>query len=87
MLYQTKEVSNAKYLETFQTLIFEIEQYGGAIGHDPGVIKAEIIEMDLTPESATDEQIETATKTAKEKYLTVTMITSKTPYTKLCEEL
>jgi hypothetical protein len=89
LLRQAKEMSNVKYLETFQTLLSVIEQYGGSIGRDPGMIKTEISEMNLPPENATNKPLETATKVAKEKYLAVTMITSadKSRYTKLCEEL
>jgi hypothetical protein len=89
LLHQAKGMSNVKYLENFKTLLSLIEQYGGAIGHDPGKIKTELSEMNLTPEIATDEQLETATKVAKEKYLAVTMVTTadKSRYTKLCEEL
>jgi hypothetical protein len=82
-------MSNAKYLETFQTLVSAIEQYGGAIRHDPGTIKTELSEMNLTPENATEEQIEITTKLVKDKYLAMTMITAayKSRYTKVCEEL
>jgi hypothetical protein len=53
------------------------------------VIKAELHDMDLMLESASDEQIQTATKMMKETYPTVTMITAadKTHYKKLREEL
>jgi hypothetical protein len=91
LLFQANEMTSAKYLETFQTLVSvieqcAIEQYGGKIGQDPVAKKNELEEVGLKLESATDEQIVSAMKIGKEKYLVLAMLaeSDNSRYGKLC---
>jgi hypothetical protein len=73
-LRQGKEMTNAKFMETFQTLASVIEYCGDGVGYDPGTIKAKLASSGLALESATTKQITTMTKSGKDKYLTVVML-------------
>jgi hypothetical protein len=86
---QNKEMTNAKFLEAFQTLVSVITECGGEIGHNPVGIMTALKEKGGGLTSATTKELEEAKATAKERYLTVAMISAcdKSRYSKLSEDL
>jgi hypothetical protein len=86
---QNKEMPNAKFLETFQTLTSVITECGGEIGHNPAGILTALKEKGGGPASATPDEIAVAKATAKERYLAVAMLSAadNSSYSKLNEDL
>jgi hypothetical protein len=80
---------NTKFLEIFKTIMSVIEEWGGNIGNYPGAIKTALKVKYINQKNATDSEMEVATKTVKERYLTVAMLSSdnKLRYGKLTEYL
>jgi hypothetical protein len=73
---QNREMTNAKFLETFQTLVSVITECGGEIGHNPrGIIRA-LKEKGGGLASATPKELDEAKATAKERYLAVAMLSA-----------
>jgi hypothetical protein len=89
LFHQGKEMPNTKFLEAFQNIMSVIEEYGGEIRYDPGAIKTTLEGKGIDPEDTNDNEMEVATKTVKERHLTVTMLSSvnKSRYEELTEEL
>jgi hypothetical protein len=48
-------MTNAKFLELFQTHISVVEQYGGEVSKDPGAIGTELKLTGVDPQQATSE--------------------------------
>jgi hypothetical protein len=71
---QGKEVPNAKFLETFQTLTSVITECGGEIGHNPAGVIAALKGKYGGLASATPTEITAAKATAKERYLAIAML-------------
>jgi hypothetical protein len=86
-LHQGKDITNAKFLETFQSLVSVIEQCVGVVGYDPGVIMANIIGSGLTLETETQKKIAEATKLGCDKYVAMLRASDTSRYGKLCEDL
>jgi hypothetical protein len=74
--YQTKDMSDAMFLENFQTLVSVVEDYGGTIGTDPKGAKAELIKEGIDVENASDASKRNAMETAKNRYLAISMLTA-----------
>jgi allophanate hydrolase subunit 1 len=74
--YQTKDMLNAMFLENFQTLVSVVEDYGGTIGTDPKGAKAELIKEGINVDNASDASTRKAMETAKNRYLTMAMLTA-----------
>jgi hypothetical protein len=74
LFHQNKEMTNAKFLKTFQTLISVITECGGEIGYNPRVILGALKEKGGGLASATQKELDEAKATAKECYLAVAMI-------------
>jgi hypothetical protein len=76
-LYQGRDSTNPQYPEKSQTCVSIVEQYGGNIGQDTGVAKAEMEAMGVKDFAAvpSDENLE-ATQVEKDKYLAVAFISS-----------
>jgi hypothetical protein len=73
---QNREMTNAKFLETFQTLVSVITECGGEIGHNPrGIIRA-LKEKGGGLASATPKELDETKATAKEGYLAVAMLSA-----------
>jgi hypothetical protein len=53
--YQKNDMSNALFLENFQTLISVIEEYGGEIGVDPSGAMKELVAEGTYVETASEE--------------------------------
>jgi hypothetical protein len=78
-LHQGKDITTTKFLETFQTLVSVIEQYGGVIGHDPGTIVAKIIASGLALETGTTKSNpirRESSRKARKAYTTMTQLTA-----------
>jgi hypothetical protein len=86
---QGKEMPNAKFLETFQTLTSVITECRGEIVHNPAGIIAALKEKGGGLTSATPMEITAAKATAKERYLDVAMLSTadNSRYIKRNEEL
>jgi hypothetical protein len=86
---QNKEMPNAKFLETFQTLTSVITECGGEIGHNPAGVLTALKEKGGGPESATPNEIAVAKATSKERYLAVAMLSAadNSRHSKLNEDL
>jgi hypothetical protein len=86
---QNKEMTNAKFIETFQTLVSVITECGGEFGHNPKGILTSLKEKGGGLASSTPEELDEAKATAKERYLAVVMLSAceKSRYNCLSEEL
>jgi hypothetical protein len=86
---QNKEMTNTKFLETFQTLVSVITECGGEIGHNPRGVLTELKEKGGGLASATPKELDEAKATTNERYLAVAMISAydNSRYIKLSEEL
>jgi hypothetical protein len=87
--YQTKDMSNAIFLENFQTLISVVEDYGGEIGVDPSGAKKELVAEGIDVENVSEESKCKAMAKAKNRYLAMTMLAAAdfTRYSCLLEDL
>jgi hypothetical protein len=65
--YQTKDMSNAMFLENFQTLVSVVGDYGGTIGTDPKGAKAELIKEGTDVDNTSDASKRKAMETAKKQ--------------------
>jgi hypothetical protein len=86
---QHREMTKAKFLETFQTLVSVITECGGEIGHHPRGILRALKEKGGGISSATPKEFDEAKATAKEGYLAVAMLSvcDASRYNKLSEEI
>jgi hypothetical protein len=85
---QTRDTTNAGFLEQFLTSVSVLEQYGGTIGKDEGAIEDGIVAAGYTaPASATER--ETSSNTMREKFLAMSFLyaVDKFRYGKLLDEL
>jgi hypothetical protein len=87
--YQTKDMSNAMFLENFQTLVTVVEDYGGTIGTDPKGAKAELIKEGINVDNASDASKRKAMETTMNRYLAMAMLTAAdvAQYSRLLEYL
>jgi hypothetical protein len=87
--YQTKDMSNAMFLENFQTLVSVVEDYGGTIGTGLKEAKAELIKEGIDVDNASDASKGKAMETAKNRYLAMAMLTAAdvARYSHLLEDL
>jgi hypothetical protein len=85
---QTRDTTNAGFLEQFLTSVEVLEQYGGTIGKDEGAIEDEIVAAGYTAPASVAER-ETASNTAREKFLAMSFLyaVDKFRYGKLLDEL
>jgi hypothetical protein len=88
-LRQGKDVDNVKYLEQFQTHVAIVEQFRGEVARDPVIMLRELALVGETHATATDEQILTAEKVGKEKYLGMALLRAAetTRYSRLTDDL
>jgi hypothetical protein len=86
---QNKDMTNVKFLKTFQTLVSVITECGGEIGHNPRGILRALTEKGGGLASATPNELDEAKSTAKERYLAVAMLSAcdNSRYNRLSEEL
>jgi hypothetical protein len=63
-----RDMTNARFLEKFLTSVSVLEQYGGTLGRDEGVIEDKIAEAGYTM-PASDKDTQTASDTARDKLL------------------
>jgi hypothetical protein len=82
-------MTDAKFLESFQTLVSVITEYGGEIAHNPVGISAALKDKGGGLASITPTELDEARATAKERYLAVASMSAadKSRYSKLTEEL
>jgi hypothetical protein len=82
-------MSNAMFLENFQTLVSVVEDYGGTIGTDPKGAKAELIKEGIDVDNASDASKQNAMETAKNRYMAMAMLTAAdvARYSRLLEDL
>jgi hypothetical protein len=82
-------MTDTTFLELFQTHVSVVEQYGGEVAKDPGVIHSELKLEGIDLAKSTAEQKQTVIKSAKGKYLDVTMLEAAgvTRYRKLNKDL
>jgi hypothetical protein len=73
-LRQGKDVTNDKFLETFQTHVLVIEQFGGEIGRDTIIISKELEIRGLNVKDATEAQVAESSNTGKGKYLAIALL-------------
>jgi hypothetical protein len=73
-LRQGKDVMNDKFLETFQTYVSVIEQFGGEIGRDTIILSKELEIRGLSVKDATEAQISESSNTGKGKYLAIALL-------------
>jgi hypothetical protein len=87
--YQSRDMSNAIFLESFQTLTSVVDDFGGQIGVDPSGANNELTAEGIDPDSASDEHKKDATTKAKNRYLAMAMLsaTDFTRYSRLLEDL
>jgi hypothetical protein len=71
---QHREMTNAKFLETFQTLVSVITECGGEIGHHPRGILRALKEKGGGVSSATPKEFDESKAMAKERYLAVSTL-------------
>jgi hypothetical protein len=45
IFYQTYEMLMTDYIENFKALIAVVETYGGAYGHEPGLVRSQLIKQ------------------------------------------
>jgi hypothetical protein len=86
---QHREMTNTKFLETFKTLVSVITECGSEIGHHlRGILRA-LKEKGGGISSATPKELDEAKATAKERYLSVAMLSAcdASRYNKLSEEI
>jgi hypothetical protein len=78
-------MTNATFLEAFQTLVSVLTECGGETGHDPVGIMTALREKGITQSLASNNDLNEAAATAKEWYLVVAMLSScdKSRYNKL----
>jgi lipopolysaccharide biosynthesis protein len=67
-LTQDRDMTNARFLEKFLTSVSVLEQYGGTLGRDEGGIEDDIAEAGYTM-PASDKATQTASDTARDKFL------------------
>jgi hypothetical protein len=86
---QQREMTNSKFLETFQTLVSVIKECGCEIGHHPRGILRALREKGGEITSTTPTKLATAKAAAKERYLAVAMLSAcdASRYNKLSEEI
>jgi hypothetical protein len=77
LLYQGRKCTHVQYLRKFQTCVSIVEQYGGSIGQDMGLVKAELEAMGVTSTDfaavSAAQKLE-ATQVAKDKYLAMAFL-------------
>jgi hypothetical protein len=73
-LRQGKDVTNDKFLETFQTHVSVIEQFGGEISRDTTILIKELEIRGLSVKDATEAQIAESSNTGKGKYLAIALL-------------
>jgi hypothetical protein len=76
MFYQTKGMSNAMFLDNFQTLISVVEDYGGKLGIDPSGATMELVAAGIDVDNASAESKRDGMAKAKNKYLSMVMLTA-----------
>jgi hypothetical protein len=86
---QNKDITNAKFLEAFQTLVLMVMACGGVIGYDLVGVATALQEKGITQALSSDNDLKEAAAAAMERYLTVSMLSSydKSRYNKLSEDL
>jgi hypothetical protein len=86
---QNKDMTNAKFLETFQTLVLVITECRGEIRHNLRGILTALKEKMRGLASANLKELDEAKATSKERYLAVAMISAcdNSRYNRLSEEL
>jgi hypothetical protein len=67
-LTQDRDMTNARFLEKFLTSVSVLEQYGGTLGRDEGGIEDDIAKGGYTM-PASDKETQTASDTARDKFL------------------
>ncbi len=68
MFYQGYNISTTEYVENFKALVGVVKTYGGAYGHKPGLLRAQLIKQGV---SASDLDTPNLTKLKKQrKYVT-----------------
>jgi hypothetical protein len=73
-LRKGKDVMNDKFLETFQTHVSVIEQFGGEIGRDTIILSKELEIRGLNVKDATEAQVAESSNTGKGKYLATALL-------------
>jgi hypothetical protein len=89
-MYQGREMTNAHFLEKFNTNVSIVEKYGGDVGIDAAAINAELVEVGVVDVGlATEVERLAAQAQAKEKYLAVAFLNASdnSRYGKLLEDL
>lgn len=89
MCYQGKFTTTAIYLEQFQNMIDVIQQSGGGIGDDQGIIDSLIAERNFDVTTCTAAELEALEKDAQQQYLSVAFIlgSDRSRYGRLIENL
>ena len=82
-------MANAQLLEKFNTLALIVEQYGGGLGNDPGLIESKLVDAGIDPSAADGRQSKEALEAAEKRFLVMALLmaTDKTRYGKLLEDL
>jgi hypothetical protein len=70
---QTRDTTNAGFLEQFLTSVSILKQYGGTIGKDEGAIEDEIVAAGYTAPASVAER-EAVSNTAREKFLAMSFL-------------
>jgi hypothetical protein len=88
-LRQGKDVTNDKFLETFQTHVSVIEQFRGEIGRDTIIISKELEIRGLSVKDVTEAQIAESSNTGKGKYLATALIRAsyRSRYVRMLDDL
>jgi hypothetical protein len=73
-LGQGKDVTNDKCLETFQTHVSVIEQFGGEIGRYTIILSKELDIRGLNVKDASETQIAESSNTGKGHYLAIALL-------------
>ncbi len=77
MYYQAHNVTNTKYVVHFKVLVGVVETYGGAYGHEPGLVAMELVAQGVKPKDvATADQAEIikAEEVCRECYLSCMLL-------------
>ena len=70
--FQSYSMSNADYMEQFEAMVGVVETYGGAYGHEPGLVRTQLLEQGVDAahlDNPDPGELELANAVCREQYL------------------